>query len=210
LAGKQTGLFMRLLFSRNQRQRDLISLMPLRIGSGPMFTLKAAVEFSEEEASLLNKYHLASAILVESDTGEDLRKAFRSALYLGIACYFILGIAIPLLPLPDRHDDLFASSSTFLMWLQLIPVGAGITLVMTFVYFSALREKLVVRDLMRNGRTFYCDTVVKLVEKEAYLTAIGQYLQHVLEASKTWGDRDVIEIKPLDPASTKAALLDRL
>jgi len=162
---------MRLLFYRDQTHRDVISFIPLRIGGGPMFSLRAAVEFTEEEALLLNKYNL--------DKAESGRNSF-------------------------------GSPPAIFTWFKLIPVCMIITLVMTAVYYNVLSERIVVRDLMRVGRRFYCDSVVELVNKEAYLNHICQYLSQVLETSKNWGDKDVVEITPLDTRVARAAILKQL
>ena len=54
---------------------------------------------------------------------------------------------------------------------------------------------------------FCCDSIIELIQKEAFLEGISEYLRQVLESAKNWHDREVIPIKPLDKALAKQAVL---
>lgn len=181
---------MRLLFKRGQKHGQLFSLVPLRIGSGTTFTLHAEVELTDEEKKLLVKYSMSTAQLVVSDPIDDLRQSFRPALLLGIITLIVAFF--------------FFSYSTAGMSAVLV------TFVMTIVYFRALREQINVNHLTNGGRTFYCDSVVLLIRKEAYLAHICQYLRQILEAAKTWDEREVVDIQPLNKEAAKLAILKEL
>ncbi|MEO1747120.1 MAG: hypothetical protein AAFR27_00620 [Pseudomonadota bacterium] len=180
---------MRLLLKRDQK-RGGFSLIPLRVGTGNVFALRAFIELTDEEEELLTRFGLKNAILVESDTLEDLKQAFRPALFLGFLAFAIAFFMIG-------------------FW-SAFPFGIITTLIMTMVYFQSLREQLKVSDLMGTGRVFRCYSVVLLVQKEAYLKMICQYLRQILEAAKTWDDREVVDIEPLEPAAAKLAILKQL
>lgn len=177
---------MKILYSRGQ-QAGAFSLVPLRIGTGVTFTLQAQLQLDQEEAALLKRYNLISAPLVYSDILDDLRSSFRPAMLLAslvlIVCWivgqFLLGIGLAFLTVP----------------------------MMTFVYFTLLRENLTVNDLLSGGRIFYCHSVRDLIEKEAYLEGNCQYLRQLLESAKHWGDREAIDILPLDKEAAKQAVL---
>ena len=72
---------MNLLLDRRQKQA-VFSLIPLRIGTGVMFMLKAVLELDQEEKELVKRYRFSGAILVRSDPVEDLKKAFKLPCYL--------------------------------------------------------------------------------------------------------------------------------
>ena len=79
---------MKLALMREQTAGSIFSLVPLRIGSGVVFKLRATLEPTQEESRLLDMYDLARAPLVTGDTVEDLRRGFRQALVLGGDCFF--------------------------------------------------------------------------------------------------------------------------
>lgn len=178
---------MNLLLNRDQKTASLFTLVPLKIGTGVTFSLHAELELDAEEDELMKKYQFAKAPLVLSDPIDDLKKAFRPAMLLGIATFIIVWV--------------FASFATTLMLAFLV------TAVMTFVYFRALREQIVVSDLLYGGRTFYCDSIVELIHKEAFLEGISAYLRQVLESARTWGEREIIPIQPLPKAAAKELVL---
>lgn len=177
---------MNLLLDRKQSDA-MFSLVPLRFGSGVIFRLKAELELDAEEAALIQKYRFAKAALVVSDPIDDLRQALRPALLLGflafIACSFLLGF-----------------------W-SAIPISILVTLVMTGIYFSSLREQILVSDLLDGGRIFLCDSIIALIKKEAFLEGICEYLRQVLESAKHWDEREIVAIRPLDKAAAKQAVL---
>jgi len=178
---------MNLLLNRDQNSASVFSLIPLRIGSGVTFTLHASLELDKEEEALIWKYNFASAALVVSDPIDDLRQSFRPALVLGLATF----IAVWLIGS---------------IWIAYGP-AILVTLVMTGVYFKTLREQILVRDLMSDGRKFRCDSIVALIQKEAYIENVCSYLRQILESAKNWHDREVIVIPPLSKEEAKHAVL---
>lgn len=180
------GIGMQLLFSRDQSAGSF-SLVPLRVGGGVTFSLRAQLELDEAEKDLLNKYKLTTAPLIVSDTLDDIRGAFRSALVVGVLTYITFW---------------FLSGFLTAVTIALIVIG-----VMTGVYFFALREQLNIHHLMGRGHVFYCFSVRELVEKEAYLEGTCQYLRQLLESAKHWGGRETVQIPPLDKEAAKQAIL---
>lgn len=178
---------MNLLFKRDQKSGALFSLVPLRIGSGVMFQLHAELELDDEERQLVSTYRLAKHRIVSSDPIDDIRQAFRPALLLGLITFVVFW---------------FLSTFTTAVSLAILVV-----LVMTVVYFRALREEIVVAHLTEGGRTFYCDSIVELIQKEAYLEYVCGYLRQVLESAKHWDDRERIPIAPLKKEEAKQAVL---
>ena len=105
---------------------------------------------------------------------------------------------------------------TFVVIWFLIGFSTGIglailvTLIMTGVYFRELREQLIVSDLMAGGKKFRCDSIVALIQKEAYVEGVCAYLRQVLESAKHWHDREAIAIQPLNKEDAKRAVLSAL
>lgn len=178
---------MKLLLKREQSRTEGVSLLPLRFGGGILFKLQASLELDQEEKDLVRKYSLGSAALVASNTGEDLRNAAKPAAILGViaaaVAWFFWGIDIGLL------------------------LGGGVFCVLTFIYYKHLREEIILRDLLGNGRAFWCDSVVTLVKKEDELANMSHFLRQVLESSKTWDEREAIDIEALGPEELKQAIL---
>lgn len=179
---------MNLLFKRDQVSASVFSLVPLRIGSGVMFKLHAEVELNDEEKELVVRYRLSNIPLVVSDPLDDLRQAFRPALFLGIVTFPAVW---------------FLGALMTAVW-----VSGLVVLVMTIVYFRTLREQIILSNLTEGGRTFYCDSVVTLIHKQAYLERICSYLRQVLESAKNWDDRERIRIEPLKKAEATKAVLE--
>ncbi|MEX0957303.1 MAG: hypothetical protein WDZ83_19070 [Rhizobiaceae bacterium] len=177
---------MNLLLGRAQKDA-VFSLVPLRLGSGVMFQLHAELELNEEEKRLLATYKFTRASLVLSDPIDDLKKAFRPALLLGIPAYIVFWFIFGFWTAPS---------------VTLVFIG-----VMTVVYFRALRERILVSDLLDGGRTFHCDSIIDLIHKEAFLENICAYLRQVLESAKNWQDREIIPIAPLDKKVAKLVVL---
>lgn len=180
---------MNLLLGRSQKNA-VFSLVPLRIGRGVMFMLHAELEFDQEEKELMRRYRLSSAELVRSNPIDDLIRAFRPALLLGLVVFVVCWYLFSLL--------------------SAIGYGVLVILVMTGVYFRVMREQLAVSDLMHGGKRFRCDSIVELIDKEAYLKYIAQYLRQVLESAKRWDTREIIGIEPLEPEKAKEAVLKHL
>ena len=178
---------MNLLFKRRQIPGALFSFVPLRVGSGVIFQLRAELELDQEEKTLVKRYRFANTPLVVSDPLDDLRRAFRPALLLGLVSFIVLWAAW-----------------SFTM---AISVAVLVVLLMTVVYFRTLREQIIVSDLTEGGRTFYCESIVALIQKEAYLELVCSYLRQVLESAKYWDDRERLTIEPLKRADAKQAVL---
>ena len=126
--------------------------------------------------------------MVVSDPIEDIKNSFRPALLLGILSFFVFWIV--------------AEFSTALI------LAFFVTLGMTAVYFKTLREQIIVSELLHGGRKFRCDSIVNLIQKEAYLEFICEFLRQLLESAKTWDDREAIPIMPLDRKAAKQAVLE--
>lgn len=178
---------MHLLLNRDQAGASLFSLVPLRIGSGVTFTLHASLELDEEESALLKKYNLTKAPLVISDPIDDLKQSFRPAIFLGFVTFAVMWML-----------SSFGSA---------IGLSIVVTLVMTAVYFKTLREQIIVSELLAGGRKFRCDSIVELIQKEAYLEHICSFLRQVLESAKHWHDREAVPIPPLRKEDAKQAVL---
>ena len=178
---------MQLLLDRKQSSASFFSLVPLRIGSGVTFALHVMLELDAEEDELLKQYNFVDAPLVVSDPIDDLKQSFRPALFLGIVAFVVLWFL----------GTFFAAFGLAVL----------VILVMTVIYFNALRENLIVRQLLDGGRTFRCDSIVALIEKEAYLEHICSYLRQVLESAKHWHDREAVPIPPLRKEEAKQAVL---
>lgn len=177
---------MNILFKREQ-SNAAFSLVPLRIGSGVIFKLHAELELDEDENELVKQYKLSQVALVLSDPMEDLKRAFRPAMivaFLAFLFFYLLG----------------GFGTAFFM-------GFVIFLIMSVVYFKAMREQILLSHLLDGGRTFQCDSVVELIQKEAYLETVCSYLRQVLESAKHWDDRESIPIMPLPKEAAKAAVL---
>ncbi len=178
---------MRVLFSRKQTTATF-TLVPLRVGAGVMFTLWAKADLSEEEQYLVNHYRFSDAILIEGDMFEELRKAFRVSLFLGMPFWLVVML--------------------FTSWLNATVFTLFAVVLFTWYYYDRLRERIYVRDLI-NGRVFKCHSIVELVQKEAYLQFILSYLRQVLETAKHWDEQETIEILPLSKEEAKEALLPK-
>ena len=178
---------MKLLLDRDQRNASLFSLVPLKIGSGVTFTLRAELELDDEEQALIKKYKFAQSALVVSDPIDDIKQSFRPAMLLGFLTFVIVW---------------FLATFGIAVGLAIV-----VTLVMTGVYFKTLREQILVSDLMAGGRKFSCDSIVLLIQKEAFLKHICAYLRQVLESAKNWDDREAIDIEPLSKNDALQAVL---
>lgn len=193
---------MNLLLKRSQFHGGF-SMVPLRIGKGTLFELRAELELDEEEKELLKRYKLSSALLVEGDAREALAKALRAGLLFGVVAFFLLNFLSRLAPsggqsIPGR--SVFSTNEVFAILFLVV-------FTMTLIQYRALRERLVVSDLLDGGRVFTCDSVVDLIKKEAFLEGTAGYLRQLIESAKHWGDREVIPIKPLDKDEAKRAVL---
>lgn len=173
---------MNLLLKRAQKP-GIVTLVPLQFGGGPLFTLWAKAEFTEEEYGLVTRYRLNDALLIADDWLYMLQRSVRTALILGVAAWWILFM--------------------FFSWAVTTGVTMVLILVLTAVYYNELREHIYVRDLV-HGRTFRCFSIVELVQKEEYLKGISAYLRQVLETAKHWDGQEVVPVPTLTPQEAKA------
>ena len=152
---------MNLLFTRSQTSSSPVSLIPLRIGTGATFKLNAELEFEEDEMKLAKQYGFTDASLTDSDTMADLAAAFRPAVLLSIAITLIAAFTVD----TSRRgiDGLFNKFGS------VVTIGIIAMLVLTVLYFFAMRKHITVGQLLNGGRTFYCNSVVDLDAKEQEL-----------------------------------------
>lgn len=194
------GVFlMNLLLSRDQSHAPF-SLVPLRLGFGTVFKLIAELELDEEEKRLLFRYKLSNSVLIEGDGRDTFARAFRSGLFLGILTFVVLWLMAMFVSYrsPLAHG---------LSYVGMLSWALTVMVVMTFIYYRSLRERLYVTDLTNGGRSFYCDSVVDLIKKEAWLEGVSGYLRQVLVSSKHWDSRETITITPLDKDEAKRVVL---
>src|SRR3546814_9441226 len=78
-----------LLFERRQKP-GIVTLVPLQFGGGPLFTLWAKAEFTEDEYALLQKYRFNDALLIADDWLAMLQRSFRTAVMLGFVAWWLL------------------------------------------------------------------------------------------------------------------------
>lgn len=173
---------MNLLLKRAQKP-GTVTLVPLQFGRGPLFTLWAKAEFTEEEYELLLKYRFNDALLIAEDWLVILKRSVRTSLILGVAAWWILYM--------------------FLNWATATGLTMVLILALTALYYNELREHIYVRDLV-HGRTFRCFSIVELVQKEDYLKVIAAYLRQVLETAKHWDGQEVVPVPTLTPTEAKA------
>src|SRR5215212_3881206 len=140
------------------------------------FDLWAKFDVTEEESALINKYSVRNAILSEGNTRRD---AFRALRY-GV----LLTIAVTVVTSALR----FNAGLVFLAGLISLTVGS-------YLIYQQIREQILVSDILE-GREFVCRSVVTLIEKEELLKRMALSFRHLLEAMRTWGGTQVIEITP--------------
>ena len=173
---------MNLLFERKQKA-GIVTLVPLQFGGGPLFTLWAKAEFTEDEYALLQKYRFNDALLIADDWLTMLQRSFRTSLIVGFVVWWLL--------------------LAFCSWAITTTLTMVAVVALTAVYYNELREHIYVRDLV-HGRTFRCFSIVELVQKEDYLKGITAYLRQALETAKNWDGREVVPIPTLTPQEAKA------
>jgi len=178
---------LKLLLDRGQKSYNPISILPLRFGSGVVFTIKAQLELEPHELELIDKYKLRKAVIADSSFWDDLKRAIPQGFLVAL-----IGSLLFLI-----FSTLYNAGSAF----------AAIFLIMTIVYYKEEKERIVVSDFIKRDRTFRCDTVVDLVHKEKALAQHFQYLQHLLVTSKHWDDREAIDIHPLENIDAKHGII---
>jgi len=181
---------MNLLFTRSQHHSRLFSLVPLRIGGSVTFKLKAELELTEEENTLLYKYAFENSTLIYSNAYDDLARAFKPAWFCGLFMMIV--------PLFGNYSS--SKIQNLLAKLTLSPLFGILTvIIMTMIYFFALRKNITVSQLLDGGRTFLCHSVVDLDEQEAELNDLARRLHATLEKAKNWGGREINPIPEGEP-----------
>lgn len=183
---------MNLLLTRSQARSMFFSLIPLRIGGTVTFKLKAELEFTREERTLLRNYSFSNATLVSSNVYDDLARAFKPAWLLGLITMLVTAFVIV---------DMYLPGFEGIALKILVPPILGIlcVIVMTLIYFFTMRRNITVSQLMNGGRTFYCHSVVELDEQEQELNDLSRRLHATLEKAKNWGGREINPIPEGEP-----------
>ena len=143
--------------------------------------------------SELAKYR---ATLTESNAVTDIQNAYGVAKYLGLIVALLMLLSLS-----------SASFETIISWLAYIPAAwIVVTLLGTYLYYIHTSELIVVNQLMNGGRSMRCNTVEELLKKEVFMEERCRYLQQVLVSARTWNDREVIDIEPLEKHEARQAV----
>lgn len=186
---------MKSLYQRTQNRIQLTN------GIGrTTFKLNVRVQLDEEETSLVNRYNLRDAIIIDSQQPALIRNALIMGLVIGLLG-FLTVFFISLFNMSYRSPI-----SPFMAGVLggLVFTGLG-----AFFYYHLRRKTIYFRDLLA-GRTFRCRSVVDLVEKEAWMDRVLSYLRQVIETAKHWGDAEVKEVEALPPEEAKKAILPKM
>jgi hypothetical protein len=140
----------------------------------PVFHLWAKFELKDEELALLDKYKMNKAIITEGNTRRDVIKSAIYGAILAMVAYLLISI--------------FADNASGLILVFGIPI-------LTYLIYNRIRERIKVNDII-NGRSFSCHSISTLMEKEQAITKTAVMFREFLEAMKTWGGKEVIEIEP--------------
>ena len=163
---------MELLFRREQTPGKLTRVA---------FKLWAKIEPDDDERTIVNRYKLDNAILIEAIQEGLLRKTIILSVIVFVVVFSVLNAYVNL-----RIGFLGA---------LVFAGGFG------FWYINENRETIFVKDLL-HGRDFKCDSVVELARKEAWLGVVVDFLQQVMESAKHWDgtERHTVEPLPKDEA----------
>ena len=140
------------------------------------FDLGAKFDVTAEESAPIDKYSVKNAILSEGNTRRDMFRALRYGALLTVAVTIVAEVLR------------FPASIVFLAALFSITVGS-------YLIYQQIREQILVSDILE-GREFVCRSVVTLIEKEELLKRMALSFRHLLEAMRSWGGTQVIEITP--------------
>ena len=187
---------MKLLLKRRHDAVSAFSLAPLRIGNGNIFYLHVSIEVDDEERHLMRKYGIDRASLSETNALDDLKDAFDASKYIGLLAALVVLV-------------LFSWSNFYSVFDQIAVIivsWIGITIAATIFYYLNTRESFVVNQLMDGGKNLRCNTVEDLVRKEIRMLRRCRFLQNVLVSARTWDDKEIIEIEPLDKDDAKLAV----
>ena len=183
---------MNLLFTRSQNHSRFFSLVPLRIGGTVTFKLKAELELTEEEKTLMRKYSFENSSLIYSNAYDDLARSFRPAWLLAFIAMIIAAIVV-------AGTETYLIREKIVLMLAVPAIGIFTVIIMTLVYFFSLRKNITVSQLLNGGRTFYCHSVVDLDEQEEELKDLSERLHATLEKAKNWGGREINPIPDGEP-----------
>ncbi len=86
------------------------------------------------------------------------------------------------------YHDAGANSPRHIFWLLQF-------LVLTYGIYEQIREKISVGDVL-DGRYFKCRSVVMLAGKEQLMNNLSVIFCRFLEAMKTWGGQEIIQLDP--------------
>lgn len=158
---------------------------------GKVFSLWAKYELLEQEQKLVEQYNIRQVILVEGNPREEWSRARRMAGALAIVVY----IAGVFLAASQGGNGIQA-------FLAPLPLTILVFAVAVFVIRYKIRETIKVGDIL-SGRHFACRSIVTLLEKERQLSEIAQTFTQFLERLKYWEGREIIELAPDQPPSTR-------
>ena len=164
---------MQLLLKRNQSAGAM---------SRPTFKLWAQFELTEEEQALIDRYRVHRAVLSEGDPERDLTTSAKRAAVLAVMVTIVAVTQV--------------SPYEALTW-GLAAFAAG-----TYLIYQQIREEIRVSDLL-TGRSFSCRSVMTLIEKERTVTDMAVVFRQFLEAMKTWGGAEVVQIEPREKPTVR-------
>jgi hypothetical protein len=145
-----------------------------KILTGAVFQLWARFDLKEEELDLLRRYNMKGAVITEGNTRRDVIKAIAYSVLVAMLLYGV--IALLHLPIP----------------LALIVIAVP---VLAFLIYHKIRERIIINDILE-GRSFVCNSITVLMEKEEAITKTAFMFREFLERMKTWGGREVTDIEP--------------
>lgn len=168
---------MEILFRRTQYVNQLGNVK---------FKLWGRIDVDETEEKLIDAYSFRGAVL----TGELQEGLIKQCLIIGALVFFIVAAMLAV-----NFDPTKA-------------IGGGLLTGFTAGYwwYNAKREQIFVRDLLF-GRTFICNSVIELVQKEAKLEGAAFLLRQVLESSKQWDGTEKLPIEGLPREQAKEVIL---
>ena len=160
------------------------------------FKLWAKVELDDEEQTLIDKYSMNEAILINIPQPGLLRRALLLGVFTFIAifCYFFFGIHFQM----QIYVRVPPAMNAFWSLVGAIIIG--------MIYYHNKRETIYVKDLI-HGRYFKCTSIISLARKEAYLQSVTAYFRQVVESAKHWGGTESFPIEPLPPEEAKRTIL---
>jgi|1185.fasta_scaffold103293_2 hypothetical protein len=145
------------------------------MGGKPVFDLWVQFELTLEEQGLIHKYGVQNFIL---SYGNVRRDVIKSILYAWILSIFVLIIS----------SFTFGISQGIELSFLIITLGS-------YTIYHRIRETIKVQDILE-GRTFACGSVIGLFEKQDTLAKMALEFRRFLEATKTWGGKEVIILEP--------------